>query len=49
MVGARQLVGEAVVIVKLNSHADCSAEVARMKELSEYDGTNVHRFNENAQ
>ena len=49
MVGAGQLVGKAVVIIEFNAHADSTAEVSRMKQLSKYNRADVHWFNEDTE
>lgn len=49
MVRTWQLVGKVVIIIKFNPHADSAAEVSRMKQLSKYDGADVHWFNEDTE
>ena len=49
MVRTWQLVGKAVVIIEFNPHADGTAEVSRMKQLSKYNGADVHWFNEDTE
>lgn len=49
MVRAGQLVWKAVVIIKFNAHADGTAEVSQMKQLSKYNGADVHWFNEDTE
>lgn len=49
VVRAGQLVWKAVVIIEFNAHADGTAEVSRMKQLSKYNGADVHWFNKNTE
>ena len=44
MIRAGKLVGEAVVIVQFNPHADGTTQMAWMKELSEDNGADVDWF-----
>ena len=49
MVRTGQLVGKAIVIIEFNAHADSTAEVSRMKQLSKYNRADVHWFNEDTE
>ena len=49
VVRAGQLVWKAVVIIQFNAHADGTAEVSRMKQLSKYNGADVHWFNKDTE